>query len=575
MRANVSRFVWTALALCAAAPVFSQTAKEDKPYVLPVTPPVSLSANFAEVRPNHFHAGVDIRMAGRKSDIYATADGYISRIGVSPYGYGNVLYITHPGLGSTMTVYGHMREFRKDIQDYVKEQQYARRSFAVSLFPAKERFPVKQGDLIGYAGNSGSSSGVHLHYELRDRDQDPLNLLRRELVTAKDDIPPTLMNLIVVEVDTVRGVPVHRKVRTCKLLPVSEGRYRVSPDTLTVTRPAYFALEYNDRKNDTPSKFGIYQLELRREDMPLFRMNLDEVSYTDMNHINSLIMYREHVQSPYNVVRAYIAPNNRLRVYDRALGNGILLPEAAGTVREMEFRATDDSDNVSSLTFWVRSAPAAEPKKEEAGVPVFWRSGCGINEKDYAVTIPPLGLFESILLQVRTEPDERARYSAKVVAGDPFVPLAKPATVTIRPDRLPDSLRSKAFIMGLNHRNKPYYVGGKWQGDRLTATTKSLGGFYVDVDNTPPTIRPVSKNGTNIAQRGKVSFTVSDNKTGVSSWTGLIDGKWALFEFDAKNAHLYHRFDPQRFEKGKMHTVELEVRDAKDNRRRVKMEYFW
>ena len=63
-------------------------AQEQFPkYGKPVDIPIYLSATFAELRPNHLHSGIDIKTQGVEGKaVYAVADGYVSRIGVSPYG---------------------------------------------------------------------------------------------------------------------------------------------------------------------------------------------------------------------------------------------------------------------------------------------------------------------------------------------------------------------------------------------------------------------------------------------------------------------------------------------------------
>ena len=153
-------------------------AQENFPkYGKPVDIPIYLSATFGELRPNHLHAGLDIKtqaVEGKK--IYAVADGYVSRIGVSPYGYGNVLYITH--YDGYTSVYAHLQRFSGEIAKYVKQYQYKNKTFAAQIFPDKDKFPVKKGDLIAYSGNSGGSGGPHLHFEIRHTDSEkPVNPL--------------------------------------------------------------------------------------------------------------------------------------------------------------------------------------------------------------------------------------------------------------------------------------------------------------------------------------------------------------------------------------------------------------
>ena len=163
------------------------------------------SANFGEMRPNHFHSGTDIKTDGVEGKpVVAAADGYVSRIFFSPWGYGMALYIAHPN--GTTTVYGHLSRFRKDIADYVWQQRHSQRKNRVDLYCKAGMFPVKRGEQIALSGNTGSSGGPHLHFEIRDsRTQKTLNVIQQGVLKPKDNIAPLMMKLHYVEVDTVRN----------------------------------------------------------------------------------------------------------------------------------------------------------------------------------------------------------------------------------------------------------------------------------------------------------------------------------------------------------------------------------
>ena len=158
--------------------------KDKSIFISPVKIPLLLSANFGELRIDHFHSGLDIKTQGvTGKEVVAAASGYIYRISVSPGGFGKALYIRHPSGYST--VYGHLDRFTPEIEEYVKAQQYEKKSYLVTLFPAKDKFPVKQGELIAYSGNSGSSAGPHLHYEIRKSESEiPVNPLLFEFGTV-------------------------------------------------------------------------------------------------------------------------------------------------------------------------------------------------------------------------------------------------------------------------------------------------------------------------------------------------------------------------------------------------------
>src|SRR5450759_494964 len=109
-------------------------------YEVPVKIPVFLAGNFGELRPNHFHAGIDIKTQGKTGlPVYAAANGFISRIAISPAGYGNVLYIDHPN--GTTTIYGHLERFSPQIADYIRKIQYEKEQFAIDQIIPEGIFP--------------------------------------------------------------------------------------------------------------------------------------------------------------------------------------------------------------------------------------------------------------------------------------------------------------------------------------------------------------------------------------------------------------------------------------------------
>lgn len=228
------RLLISALLLCSAPVSAQHLAPED--YIFPLRNVAGLySANFGEMRPNHFHSGIDIKTDGMTGKpVLATADGYISRIAVTPGGYGRAIYITHPN--GTTSVYGHLSKFRDDIEKYVHEERYRTRRNSINLYPSADRFPLKQGEQFAWSGNTGSSAGPHLHFEIRDsRTQRTLNTISSGVIRTRDDIPPRLVKLYYVEVDSVRGVPVHARPRPVELVEKTPGRYALKQSAAEVT----------------------------------------------------------------------------------------------------------------------------------------------------------------------------------------------------------------------------------------------------------------------------------------------------------------------------------------------------
>ncbi|MBL7918333.1 MAG: M23 family metallopeptidase, partial [Bacteroidia bacterium] len=162
-------------------------------FVFPLQEPISLVGNYGELRPNHFHAGLDFSTQGRTGlPVMAAASGYVSRIKVSAVGYGKAVYITHPN--GKVTVYGHLTSYIPEIAIIVKSAQYKNESFEVELLPGKDEIKIKAGQIIGYSGNTGNSTGPHLHFEIRDEiTETPINPLLYYKVP--DTYKPTITHL--------------------------------------------------------------------------------------------------------------------------------------------------------------------------------------------------------------------------------------------------------------------------------------------------------------------------------------------------------------------------------------------
>ncbi len=252
------------LILLAVLPALAASAQSPVPadYIFPVRNVQGLySANFGEMRPNHFHSGVDIKTDGVEGKpLVAVADGYVSRIAVSPSGYGRALYIALDN--GTTAVYGHISRFRDDLEAFVRGERQRLRRNKVDLWCTAGRFPVRQGDTVAYSGNSGSSFGPHLHYEIRETaTQRTLNTVRLGIVRPKDGIPPAIVRVHYFETDTVRGIPVHSERFSCDAVKTGPNTYRLTrPEPLEVGPCGHFVVEATDRRDGVQNTFGLYIL---------------------------------------------------------------------------------------------------------------------------------------------------------------------------------------------------------------------------------------------------------------------------------------------------------------------------
>ncbi len=319
----------------------------------PIENRIFLSGTFGELRGGHFHAGLDIKTSGVEgAKVMAAADGWISRIKISPFGYGNCVYISHPN-GYT-TVYAHLQKILDKPGAYVKKQQYKQERFAVDLQIAANQFPVKKGQVIALSGNSGSSGGPHVHFEIRDsRTQEPLNPLLFG-IPVKDYYTPQIRSIRVYPVG--QGATVNQHAKPLNLATKGWGKtHRLKKaDTLDIVGDFYLGINTIDKQNDTHNKNGVYSIELRVDSTTVYRHRLERVNFSTSRYINTLIDYPYYKQHKRRYQRTYQGTNNKLRIADLAQNNGIISLQD-NKVHLVEYIVKDVPGNTSVLTFYVNA----------------------------------------------------------------------------------------------------------------------------------------------------------------------------------------------------------------------------
>lgn len=329
-------------------------AQNQEKYLFPIRPGEInyLSGSMGELRSNHFHAGIDIKTGGVEGlPVYAAAGGYISRIKVSAVGYGNALYIQHPN-GQT-TVYAHLLRYGKGVAEYVRQRQYENKSFEIELFPGPEELPVKKGDQIGLSGNSGSSGGPHLHFEIRDQNQDVLNPLHYGFEEVKDNIPPS--------VDKIAFVPLHLNSRVNhhflrkEYTLIRNGSTYILKEPVTAYGSVGIQILAYDRLNGAANKNGVSCIDMLVNGEEVYYQNIDKFSFAETRTILAHYDYRKSIETGERFQKLYIDSGNDLSFYKRNGGNGTLFIES-GKEYDITVNLWDSYNNHSRISFKLKGA---------------------------------------------------------------------------------------------------------------------------------------------------------------------------------------------------------------------------
>ena len=391
------------------------------------------SANFGEMRPNHFHSGVDLKTDGVEGKaVVAAADGYVSRILQSPSGYGLALYIAHPN--GTTTVYGHLSRFRKDIADFVFAERHRLRSSRVDIVCPPDKFRVVRGEEIARSGNTGSSMGPHLHYEIRDTEtQKTYNVIAQGVLKPKDAIAPYMMKVHYIEIDTVRGIPVNARPATYAVRKIDGNTYglaRQSP--VKVGRKGYFVVEASDRKDDFANTYGIYRLRAQVDGRTFFEYRNDGFTFDLSRYCNSVAYYPVQRNSRNEAIRLAAMQGGVERFYPTLVDRGVIAADA-GVKRKIDIAVEDDCGNVSTLGFEIEGKPDAECFRGEIDderKAVYCDRDFAFKVDDvFSVVIPKGALYESAALRIeRSETTPVADSTVRILSpayrvGDKDIPL--------------------------------------------------------------------------------------------------------------------------------------------------------
>jgi len=533
--------------------IFAQPQYPKDYFRPPLDIPMQLSGNFGELRPNHFHAGFDLKTNQREGlNVYAVADGYVSRIKISTFGNGKCIYITHPN-GYT-TVYGHLRNPVGVIQEYVKNTHYKEKSFEIEMFPKPDELPVTKGQIIALSGNTGSSEGPHLHFEFRDTKTEfvinPMFFGFDQYI--KDNKKPTISSLFVYPIDNTT-VNQSKQPLLLNLSLQKDGTYLAGK--VKANGKIGFGINAVDFDDVSNNRNGVFNVTGFLNGDPKYNYQFNTYSFDEMRFINAFIDYPRYKKTGQRVQKLFMKTPYALSIIKTDSLNGIIPvdPNLASTYR---IEVSDYFGNLNSITIPVEF-DAATPiiNAEPVTSKYFIRYNKDSNfEKDNMSVFFPAGTFyEDFNLNFDVK-------NNKIYIHNDVVPVHSNFTVTIKDSTYAEALRDKLFI----GRSGSYNATTR-KNDVFTAKSKTLGQFGLVLDTIAPTIKiakPIQDKW--ISDVKTIQFTISDNLSGIKSYNGYLNGNWILFEYDNKTKKIIHRFDDNIVAEG-ANDLKIEVVDNVGN----------
>jgi len=556
--------------------------------------PLSLSGSMGEFRAAHFHTGLDFRVGGVSgAPVYAVADGYISRITVSGGGYGNALLITHPN--GTVSLYGHLDAFAPQVAAYVKQEQYSRESFQVSLDCPPGLFPVHKGQQIGTAGNTGDSGGPHLHFEIRYRDslhENSLvtaNLLSHGVFELQDALPPEFRLVRFYGFSTSE-----QGIAATRLVTGFEGN--INQTRVNVPDTFFVAIDAIDRMNNTSFRMGIQTWEVFLDQELIYQFRNQDLPLDWTRTILSLIHYPERSRNGRSLLKTWVEPGNVLidRTY-APTGGLFTLPDTLS--HSLRVVVHDGAGNSTTRTYSVRRNNGLEalvsPEEKDVPLPLeelaaeeylqhfYWDRENFFAARDIRITVPQKALYRDILFNASRQGAQEWQLHT------PDDPLHLPMQVELRvPDTIPAAWHEKVVVMRLQdnardpHRQaadpgKWRYAGGVCSDSLVNFRTSSFGRFRIDVDTIPPVVTASFTHGADLRGRKSVYFTIKDSCSGIQDYKVTIDGKWILGVHDPKRSRITCSLEPDRVTRGTKHQVMVQVKDQKNNITQYKTEFLW
>lgn len=533
------------LLLFLSAFCLGQTQDYPKDYFRsPLDIPLYASGSFAELRGNHFHSGLDFKTRQREGlSVYAAAGGFVSRIKISEKGYGKAIYITHPN-GFT-SVYGHLKKFDGVIDDFIRKRQYAQKSYEIEIFPSAGELEVKKGQRIAFSGNTGSSGGPHLHFEIRDtKTEETINPMFFGFdILMPDSKVPMINDLIAYAVGDSAVVNKSRRPIPISISLQPDGSYLASK-VLAKGSVGFGVVAYDVADNNFNWN-GIYKAETFLNGSKWFGYEFDRFAFDETRYINNFIDYYRYKTLKQSVQKLFFRKRYLFSLVSGNAKDGQIevLPNSTYNYR-IEISDFHKNKRIVNIPIQYSNAPVTIIQ-EEKKTPYFVKSK---NDNNYtkdnvSVFIPAGSFYDDFYMNFEVKDNV-------LFLHDETVPVHNNLTVTFDVTDMGGLNKEKSFIARMDGNSAEYFTTYK-KGNLFSIRTKDLGKFQIVTDTVAPKIyRPSFSDGDNLNKSDSLSVRINDDLSGIKEYNGFINGKWILMEYDFKTKSLTHYFSDAIYEEG-------------------------
>lgn len=561
-------FIQIALYLLCSQWAFSQTDWAQKlknnSFCNPVKIPMYLAGNFCELRSNHFHGGLDIKTKGVEGyDLHSIEAGYVSRIKISAYGYGYALYIHHPKSGVT-SVYAHMKTFSPKIKTYIQTIQKQKQKNSIDHGLQPNELTVERDEIIGLSGNTGGSMAPHLHFEIRDsKNQHPINPMYA--FDIHDSIKPVIQGLMVYDLSTSIEADILKRTKQ-KPIKVSAGKYALK-DTLLTSPNIGFGIKMYDQATGANNKNGVYSTSFFIDDTLMWRIEMDEYSYSETRYLNSLIDYTYFKKHKQRFVKLFKDPNNKLNMYTalKDEGNYSFNPHQ---VYKAKVVCSDLKGNSSELDWFFKTSEPYLQSIPKGNYTINHNEDISLNHNELEISFSTKSLYTSLDLNIDYKKDD----SIPSFRLEPeYTPIHQKVNVKVEcPDVFKARIEKVCIVHVLGKRKS--WVKPKVNRLDLDFRIRNFGSFSFDIDTDDPYATfPNIKENQNATKHKRITVKAYDLHSGIKSYSAKLDGKWVILEYDPKRKSFYHYFEEKP--NGQKHTFEFEINDICSNKNIIKRNF--